>query len=277
MPKRLVLTALTLFAAQTAGRNMTKAAYVAVTVGVTVMVLLTAAPNYEVAHRWVGAVLWACWAYFLFEWAVRLRHAAREPALVGLHAVVPRRGGRRRRDRNPAGVPVRRRTAHRLATRDPLGTQAGAGYPRSAAVAPGAGGRIRTAIERAGDLPDGAVPGLGRGLFLRARRPARHLRQRARGALVGGRDPDHDRLWRRGADHALRPHRCSAGDDLRARRVRAVDRYSRDRFRRRDPARQFPQDLGIRQQGAVLRRARARRRSPTSRICCAPWTCRRAP
>jgi voltage-gated potassium channel len=75
MPKRLVLPALTLFAAQTAGRNMTKAAYVAVTVGVSVMVLLTVAPAYEAAHLWVDAVLWACWAYFLFEWAVRLRHA----------------------------------------------------------------------------------------------------------------------------------------------------------------------------------------------------------
>jgi voltage-gated potassium channel len=75
MPKRLVLSALTIFAAQTAGRNMTKAAYIAVTVGVSVMVLLTVAPAYEAAHRWVDAVLWACWAYFVFEWAVRWRHA----------------------------------------------------------------------------------------------------------------------------------------------------------------------------------------------------------
>lgn len=75
MPKRLVLSALTLFAAQTAGRNMTKAAYVAVTVGVTVMVLLTVVPAYEAAHLWVDAALWVCWGYFLFEWAVRLRHA----------------------------------------------------------------------------------------------------------------------------------------------------------------------------------------------------------
>lgn len=75
MPKRLVLTALTLFAAQTAGRNMTKAAYVAVTVGVTVMVLMTVVPAYQAAHLWVAAVLWTCWAYFLFEWVARLRYA----------------------------------------------------------------------------------------------------------------------------------------------------------------------------------------------------------
>lgn len=65
------------FSAATAGRNMTKAAYAAVIIGVAVMVLLTVAPAYEAAHRWVDAALWACWAYFLFEWGVRLRHAAR--------------------------------------------------------------------------------------------------------------------------------------------------------------------------------------------------------
>ena len=73
--KRLVLPVLAQFVAATAGRNMTKAAYVAVMIGIGVMVLLTFAPAYEAAHHWVDAVLWACWAYFAFEWAVRLRHA----------------------------------------------------------------------------------------------------------------------------------------------------------------------------------------------------------
>jgi voltage-gated potassium channel len=75
MPKRSVPPALTLFALQTAGRNMTKTAYVAVAIGVGVMVLLTVVPAYEAAHRWDDTVLWVCWAYFLFEWVVRLRHA----------------------------------------------------------------------------------------------------------------------------------------------------------------------------------------------------------
>ena len=61
--------------AATAGRNMTKAAYVAVATGVTMMLLLTVDPAYEAAHRWVDAVLWACLAFFVFEWVVRLRHA----------------------------------------------------------------------------------------------------------------------------------------------------------------------------------------------------------
>src|SRR5882672_5941652 len=73
--KRQILQTMVQFTAATAGRNMTTAAYAAVTIGIAVMVLLTVAPAYEAAHLWVDAVLWACWAYFLFEWAVRLRHA----------------------------------------------------------------------------------------------------------------------------------------------------------------------------------------------------------
>src|ERR1700752_2848165 len=64
-----------LFLAATAGRNMTRPAYLAVAVGVAMMVLLTVDPAYETAHHWVDAVLWACLAFFVFEWGVRLRHA----------------------------------------------------------------------------------------------------------------------------------------------------------------------------------------------------------
>jgi voltage-gated potassium channel len=81
MSKRLVLSALTQFAANTAGRNMTKVAYLAVAAGVTAMVVLTATPAYDVAHHGVDAVLWACLAYFVFEWLVRLRHMARQGRL----------------------------------------------------------------------------------------------------------------------------------------------------------------------------------------------------
>lgn len=80
MTKRL-LPALAQFAAATAGRNMTRAAYVAVAAGVAMMVLLTVAPAYEAAHHWVDAVLWACLAYFIFEWAVRLRYTYRTQRL----------------------------------------------------------------------------------------------------------------------------------------------------------------------------------------------------
>ena len=75
MTKPLVTPALAQFVTATSGRNMTRPAYVAVAVGVVMMVLLTVAPAYEAAHHWVDAVLWACLAFFMFEWVVRLRHA----------------------------------------------------------------------------------------------------------------------------------------------------------------------------------------------------------
>src|SRR5689334_1950499 len=74
---KLQFPALSLFLAATAGRNMTRPAYVAVAVGVAMMVLLTVDPAYEAAHHWVYAVLCACLAFFVFEWVVRLRHAVR--------------------------------------------------------------------------------------------------------------------------------------------------------------------------------------------------------
>ena len=75
MSKPRLFQALALFMVATAGRNMTRPAYVAVLVGVAMMVLLTVDPAYEAAHHWVDAVLWACLAFFVFEWVVRLRHA----------------------------------------------------------------------------------------------------------------------------------------------------------------------------------------------------------
>jgi voltage-gated potassium channel len=75
MSKPLVSPALAQFVTATAGRNMTTPAYVAVAAGVVMMVLLTVDPAYEAAHHWVDAVLWACLAFFVFEWVVRLRHA----------------------------------------------------------------------------------------------------------------------------------------------------------------------------------------------------------
>ena len=75
MSKPLFFPALAQFAAATAGRNMTKAAYVAIAIGFVMMLMLTVAPAYEAAHYWVDATLWACLVFFIFEWVVRLRHA----------------------------------------------------------------------------------------------------------------------------------------------------------------------------------------------------------
>ena len=85
-----LIPALAQFVAATAGRNMTKAAYVAVGLGVLSMVLLTVNPAYETAHRWVDALLWACLVYFVFEWVVRLRHMAQTGRLCALHDLLGR-------------------------------------------------------------------------------------------------------------------------------------------------------------------------------------------
>jgi voltage-gated potassium channel len=77
MSKPLVFSGLAQFVAATAGRNMTKLAYVAVLIGVGAMVLVTVDPAFETTHRSTNVVLWACQAYFAFEWVVRLRHAVR--------------------------------------------------------------------------------------------------------------------------------------------------------------------------------------------------------
>jgi voltage-gated potassium channel len=77
MPEPPALPVFAQFLRATAGRNMTKAAYAAVAIGVATMVLLTINPAYEAAHHWVDGVLWACLAFFAFEWVVRIRHALR--------------------------------------------------------------------------------------------------------------------------------------------------------------------------------------------------------
>src|SRR5207237_10634557 len=83
MSKPHAFPALELFVVATAGRNMTRPAYVAVLTGVAMMVLLTVDPAYEAAHHGVDAVLWACLAFFLFEWVVRLQYAAKADGLWG--------------------------------------------------------------------------------------------------------------------------------------------------------------------------------------------------
>jgi voltage-gated potassium channel len=75
MPEPPASAVFTQFLSATASRNMTKAAYVAVAIGVATMVLLTVNPAYEAVHHWVDAVLWACLAFFAFEWAVKIRYA----------------------------------------------------------------------------------------------------------------------------------------------------------------------------------------------------------
>jgi voltage-gated potassium channel len=68
-------SALARYTAATAGRNMTKAAYVAVVTGVVLMMLLSIEPAYNALHYWINALLFACLIFFIFEWVVRMRQA----------------------------------------------------------------------------------------------------------------------------------------------------------------------------------------------------------
>jgi voltage-gated potassium channel len=77
MSKPLAFSALAQFVSATSGRNMTKAAYAAIVIGVLTMVLLSIDPAYHAAHLLGHGVLWACQAFFVFEWLVRLRYAVR--------------------------------------------------------------------------------------------------------------------------------------------------------------------------------------------------------
>jgi voltage-gated potassium channel len=96
MSKPLVVPGLAPFIAATAGRNMTKLAYVAVLIGVGAMVLVTVDPAFETAHRSISVVLWACQAYFAFEWVVRLRHTVKSGRgltyLTSVHGLVDAAG-----------------------------------------------------------------------------------------------------------------------------------------------------------------------------------------
>ncbi|MGJ4964380.1 ion transporter [Bradyrhizobium sp. HKCCYLRH3061] len=69
--------ALAAFVTALAGRNMTKAAFAAVALGMSAMVLLTMDPAYEAGRRWIIALLCGCLVFFVVEWAVRVQQAAR--------------------------------------------------------------------------------------------------------------------------------------------------------------------------------------------------------
>lgn len=77
MSKSSAFPALDQLVTATTGRNMTTPARLAVTCGVVAMVLLTVDPAYQALHYLIDAVLWACLVFFILEWAIRLRHAAR--------------------------------------------------------------------------------------------------------------------------------------------------------------------------------------------------------
>ena len=83
MSEPLESSAFAQFVTATAGRNMTKAAYVAVVAGVVLMVLLSIDAAYIAMESWLELLLFTCLLFFIFEWVVRMRQAVRA------HRVVP--------------------------------------------------------------------------------------------------------------------------------------------------------------------------------------------
>jgi voltage-gated potassium channel len=79
--------ALAQFMSATTARGLTKAATVAVVIGLTMMLVLTVDSAFEAAHRWIEAILWACVAFFIFEWTVRLQYAMRARRGLGRYAL----------------------------------------------------------------------------------------------------------------------------------------------------------------------------------------------
>ncbi|MGH6777305.1 MAG: hypothetical protein ACRECL_04750, partial [Bradyrhizobium sp.] len=71
MSKPSAFPGLAQFVAATAGRNMTRAAFVAIAIGVAMVMLASMDPAYQAAHRWIAAVLWGCLGFFTFEWGAR--------------------------------------------------------------------------------------------------------------------------------------------------------------------------------------------------------------
>ena len=57
------------------GRRMAVASWAVVAIGLFGLLILTVDPAYEAAHHWVEALLWACLAWFAFEWLARLLRA----------------------------------------------------------------------------------------------------------------------------------------------------------------------------------------------------------
>lgn len=77
MSKPVIFPSLAPFLTATAGRNMTRPAYAAVGIGVASMILLTVDAAYEAAAHGIETVLWACLAFFAFEWLVRIDRTSR--------------------------------------------------------------------------------------------------------------------------------------------------------------------------------------------------------
>jgi voltage-gated potassium channel len=81
MWKTRLLVALRDHASAVAEGKVTAASYVSVISGTGILLFLTVDHSYLVADRIIGGIIWINIAYFIWEWAVRVRHAAQQGEL----------------------------------------------------------------------------------------------------------------------------------------------------------------------------------------------------
>jgi voltage-gated potassium channel len=65
----------------TAAGKVTLASYISVISGTGILLFLTLDTSYTLTHQTIGGIIWINIAYFVWEWAVRLRHATQQREL----------------------------------------------------------------------------------------------------------------------------------------------------------------------------------------------------
>jgi voltage-gated potassium channel len=81
MSKNRLLAALRDHRSAVAAGKVTLPSYISVISGTGILLLLTIAHGYPLADQIIGGIIWINIAYFIWEWAVRVRHAAQQREL----------------------------------------------------------------------------------------------------------------------------------------------------------------------------------------------------
>src|SRR4029453_17857999 len=81
MWKTRLLAALRAYRAATAAGQVSLPGYISVISGTGILLFLTLDTNYTALDRIIGGIIWINIAYFVWEWVVRVRHAAQQREL----------------------------------------------------------------------------------------------------------------------------------------------------------------------------------------------------
>ncbi len=78
---RTVSDAFRNYVSAVAAGKVTLASYISVISGTGILLFLTLDTSYALTHQTIGGVIWINIAYFIWEWAIRLRHAIQQREL----------------------------------------------------------------------------------------------------------------------------------------------------------------------------------------------------